>query len=102
MDSEQLSKVVDDQFGACRKLLVEKAAEYAPVDRLSNFKRSAAMQGITPKQALAGYMAKHTISIYEMIGSENSFSSEKWAEKIDDHINYLLLLKALLVEEGVQ
>lgn len=45
-------------------------------------------------------MAKHTVSIYDMARSDDSFSLEKWDEKITDHINYLILLRAVVVEEN--
>lgn len=45
-------------------------------------------------------MAKHTVSIYDMARSEETFPLEKWDEKITDHINYLILLRAVVVEEN--
>lgn len=101
MDKELLDSVVTEQINRCRDLLVVKAAEYAPEDRLMNFKKAAATQGVTLKQALAGMMAKHTISLYDMIWSGEEYDMEKWEEKITDHINYLLLLNAILEEEIV-
>lgn len=44
-------------------------------------------------------MAKHTVSIYDMSRANEAFPLELWDEKITDHINYLILLRALLVEE---
>jgi len=41
-------------------------------------------------------MAKHTVSIYDMCGSGEIYDIAKWDEKITDHINYLLLLRALV------
>lgn len=98
MDQATFAKVVKKQQETCRELLVEKGAEYGPVDRLHNFKISAAMQGCQEHQALAGMMSKHTTSIYDMIRSGEYYPMEKWDEKITDHLNYLLLLKAILVE----
>lgn len=34
-----------------------------------------------------------------MIRAKEAFPLEKWDEKITDHINYLILLRALVVEE---
>lgn len=81
--------------------LKAKAAEYATDgDRLHNFKVAAAIEGITPKQALGGMMAKHTVSVYDMIGTGNTYPLELWEEKIKDSINYLFLLWALVNEEA--
>jgi hypothetical protein len=49
-------------------------------------------------QALGGMMAKHTISIYDMIDTGNDYPMALWDEKITDHLNYLLLLKAVVSE----
>lgn len=80
--------------------LTAKAAEYATDgDRLHNFKVAAAVQGISPTAALAGMMAKHTVSVYDMIGDGEVHPMELWEEKIKDSINYLFILWALLHEE---
>jgi hypothetical protein len=99
MDGEQFADVVRTQFNVCEDVLVDKAREYATNDRLHNFKVAAALQGIPPKVALAGMMAKHTVSIYDMCNSNDIFPIDKWDEKITDHINYLVLLQALIIEE---
>ena len=81
--------------------MVNKAKEYATQDRLHNFKVAAELQGVSPVQALAGMMAKHTVSVYDMCLSGKTFQIELWNEKITDHMNYLLLLQGL-VEEQIQ
>ena len=76
--------------------LQSKAAEYASDDdRLHNFKVAASVQGTTPLVALGGMMAKHTVSVYDMIGSGTLYAPKMWEEKIKDFINYLFLLWAL-------
>ena len=80
--------------------LMNKAKEYATDgDRLHNFKVAASVQGISPTAALAGMMAKHTVSVYDMIGTGKVYDIALWEEKIKDSINYLFLLWALLNEE---
>lgn len=100
MNNKDFETVVGQQLDHCRDLLILKGKEYSTEeDKLHNFKIAAEMQGITQKQALGGMMAKHTVSIYDMIQSVNDFPLIKWDEKITDHINYLLLLRGILVEE---
>lgn len=100
MQSEDFAHVVERQQTACAEVLIKKGQEYAlDKDQLHNFKIAAQMQGVTVRQALAGMMAKHTVSIYDMCRSEEIFSKEQWTEKITDHLNYLILLKAIVVEE---
>ena len=83
-------------------VLTAKAAEDATDDRLHNFKAAAALQRITPVEALGGMMVKHTVSVYDLIhdyGTGKAIPPELWAEKITDSINYLSLLWALLNEK---
>ncbi len=82
--------------------LQKKKKEYTGdnQDRLSAFKVAAAMQGCSSEQALAGMMAKHIVSLYDMCyADKETFAAEVWDEKITDTLNYLFLLKAV-VEEG--
>ncbi len=98
MNAEQFNTVLNEQIDTIKGILQSKAKEYATDDRLHNFKVAAEIQNCTPEQALAGMMAKHTISVYDMINSGGDYSVEQWSEKITDHINYLILLKALVKE----
>lgn len=99
MITETFEKVVSDTLRHCTDMLIVKAREYATEDRLHNFRVAAGLEGISPRQALAGMMAKHTVSVYDMCrGGE--YPTETWDEKICDSINYLLLLRALVKEES--
>ena len=101
MNSEWFEKVVNEQIDTCKNILIDKAKEYATdEDRLHNFKNAAGMMSCDAKNALAGMMAKHTISVYDMCRSGKDYPIELWNEKITDHINYLLLLKAIVEEEN--
>ena len=99
MDTNSFNDILEEQIDTCRNMLIGKAKEYATNDRLHNFKVAADLQKITTRQALAGMMAKHTVSIYDMCHDDASFDMEIWDEKITDHLNYLLLLKAVVHEE---
>lgn len=98
MTPERFEVLINKQMDTCFDVLVRKASEYATEDRLHNFRAAAAVEGITPRQALAGMMAKHTVSVYDMC-RDGHYSLDQWAEKITDSINYLLLLWALVVDE---
>lgn len=102
MHSTTFNDVLSAQLDFCKEMLGLKADEYAvDSDRLHNFRVAAKLQGINMQQALGGMMAKHTVSIYDMIYSPNSNSTDLWQEKITDHINYLLLLRAIIAEENL-
>jgi hypothetical protein len=101
MKTETFEKIVNDQITRRTDTLIVKAREYATEDRLHNFKIAATIQGCTPVQALAGMMAKHTVSVYDLCRQHNTgltISADLWDEKITDSINYLLLLKAAISE----
>ena len=99
MNDTKFKEVVGDQLDRCLEILDKKSFEYAEDgDRLHNFKVAASLQECSVQQALSGMMAKHTISIYDLCRSNSEVSKELWDEKITDSINYLLLLKASLIE----
>lgn len=99
MKAEEFNEIIEIQIEKCRDVLIKKAKEYATGDRLHNFKVAADLQGISPITALAGMMAKHTVSIYDMADGQ-SYPMSLWDEKITDNINYLLLLAALIREQA--
>ena len=100
MENQKFTDVVNEQVEICLNMLISKNDHYNPAeDKLQSFKKAAHLEGITQAQALRGMMAKHTVSIYDMINSGQKYSMAQWDEKITDHINYLLLLKAVVVEE---
>ena len=45
-------------------------------------------------------LAKHLVSLSDMCTDGNDYTLERWAEKITDSINYLLILRAVVEEEG--
>ena len=98
MNKTNFERLFEEQVNRSRSVLVSKAKEYATEDRLHNFKVAAALEGKMPEQALAGMMAKHTVSVYDMAESGLAYPIELWQEKITDHINYLFLLNAIVRE----
>lgn len=100
MNSSEFNKHLERMQEITVETLKAKAAEYATDgDRLHNFKVAASVQGITPMQALGGMMAKHTVSVYDMIGTGEEYPVALWEEKIKDSINYLFLLWAMVQED---
>jgi hypothetical protein len=102
MTETEFLRVFESRVDKCRTVLKSKNAEYARGgDKLSNFKKAAALQGCCPEKALQGMMAKHQVSISDMINDLNDgiyTPMEVWDEKINDALNYLFLLDALLNE----
>lgn len=103
MLTPEFRETVQEQFMLCDNMLCGKAKEYATdEDRLHNFKVAAALKGETPRQALAGMMAKHTVSVYDMCMSDEDYPMELWDEKLTDSIDYHILLRAIIKEEKKQ
>ena len=101
MQTARFNSVLENTINNCTNVLGFKAGEYATEDRLHNFKVAANIQNCTPITALAGMMAKHTVSVYDLIQRHEqgeAIALDLWSEKITDSINYLLLLSALIQE----
>lgn len=102
MHPDYFNAVVAEVLSNCQNTLSSKGAEYAPdADRLHNFRIGAAIKKESMHKTLAGMMVKHTTSLYDMCmgPTPQEFPIDLWNEKIVDHINYLILLKAIIVEE---
>lgn len=102
MTDNRFRKSINETLTRCCELLLAKGIEYAGAqdDRLAAFKQAAALERTTPQRALFGMLAKHLISVQNMCDREiTDYSPERWAEKIGDAINYLLLLQGLVTEE---
>jgi len=117
MKNEEADKIIEEQIGIIRKSLKSKGDEYTQgdKDRLVNFKRSGEMRRTTPEDALLWYWTKHVISIIDIIDrltKENKRAGLQFIvdprsigiteklieEKINDLVNYPILLKMLLKE----
>jgi len=101
MDVKTFAEIFEEQFATSDGMLNSKRKEYAgeKVDVLHNFRQAAHLEGTNMREALAGVMVKHTVSLYDMMHEEHPRPMEVWSEKITDHLNYLILLKAIVIEE---
>jgi hypothetical protein len=102
MEGKQFDQIVEQQINDIKELLLSKGDEYVRgTDRFHNFKKAAKMAGITPIQALKGFMLKHEVSLSDMINDiENgrTVAISKLNEKMGDIIVYNILLKGLMIE----
>jgi hypothetical protein len=102
MTPQDFDELKDDILTQCNLTLSQKADEYSDGDRLSNFKKAAALSGGTPAQALMGFRLKHEIALNDYVRwlSEGKAVPMPWIrEKIVDLINYNILLLALIAEK---
>jgi hypothetical protein len=67
MLQEEFNNIVTKQMKKCWETLFNKGNEYSVQDdRLSHFKKAAAVMESTPKAALFGMLSKHLISLSDM------------------------------------
>jgi len=105
MTQDDFMRLVDSRYRSCCQVMTRKGMEYSRnEDKLHNFKRAAAMLGVTPEMALVGMMAKHLVSILDMVDDlqcrDSKPAPELLAEKMNDTHNYFYLLEALLSEKS--
>jgi len=102
MTPKDFFEMFDEYVKRCKDLMGGKSIEYSRNnDKLHNFKEAAKLERCTPEKALRGMLTKHVISIYDYIDdleNGNYHMLEEWDEKIIDNINYLVLLRGLLVD----
>lgn len=102
MTKEEFDRFFEQEVKTCKEIMDEKNADYAPGDdKLANFKQAAKLAAISPEKALWGFDLKHRTSIHQ--GIEGKICNGRWPlgwwqEKIRDHINYMVLLLALIEE----
>ena len=102
MNHDIFENIINAQMKECLDVLTSKGDEYSTgEDRLHNFRVAAEMQHVTLPQAVGGMMVKHSVSIYDMLVYPFAHDIMVWNEKITDHINYLLILKATLEDNSI-
>ena len=102
MDAIEFELLVNNRLFLTEKVLGQKADEYVLAeDRLSNFKRAAALQQCTPEKSLLGFVTKHIVALYDFVDKLEAGQVEdllRWNEKLGDIINYMILLEGLVIE----
>jgi hypothetical protein len=102
MEQDTFDAIVRTENEVSVEMLIVKAIEYADQgDRLSNFKKAAGIRGINPADALVGMLVKHFVSVSDMAKTPHAYSLDTWNEKLRDIRNYTYLLKAVLLDIGV-
>lgn len=105
MKRTDVIKILYTTLGSCEQLLIQKGHEYSgDDDALENFKRAGIRRDISPMAVLMIYMDKHLDSINQYVLDIQAGRALNLSEpidgRIDDAINYLILLKALIHESA--
>jgi len=97
-DFERLQK---ELFNHCFNLTRQKGEDYTRgnADVLHHFKETAKSFGITPMQVCGIFMKKHFDAIFNYIKTGGKSESEPIDTRLQDAINYLTFMKALIIDE---
>lgn len=99
-NTEYIDTIKKNTFDHIDRLLGTKGAEYSSdTNRFENFLDAGRSENMPPEKALWYMMLKHYISIRKFVMelvTDRRRSVDKWSEKIDDMIAYLILLKAMI------
>ena len=103
MTREEFSKRVEKRIDLVRQTLLTKHKEYAKDDNVfRNFDEAAGGFSLhsTSAEVLWSYMTKHLVSIKDIVADNKPVDASVVSEKIGDVINYLILLEAMLNQQG--
>jgi hypothetical protein len=103
MTREDFSNRVEKRIDLIRQTLLTKHKEYAKDDNVfRNFDEAAGGLSLhsTSAEVLWSYMTKHLVSIKDIVADNKPVDPSVVSEKIGDVINYLILLEAMLNQQG--
>jgi len=103
MNHQEFTKIVQETHAMTDALLLSKGEEYAGnADRLAKFKRGAHLTGATPLQVAFIYAAKHWDALSTFVRKDATGLKQQLSEpiegRLDDLINYCILMKAIIKE----
>jgi hypothetical protein len=102
LNAEDFNMIVDDCAEKMKATLQKKSGEYSRGgDRFHNFKVAGRRRDMSPERALAGMKEKQCVSVEDIIDDIDNGVLPTMAmldEKFGDEINYLVLLKGLIIE----
>lgn len=103
MTREDFSNRVEKRIDLVRQSLLTKHKEYAKDDNVfRNFDEAAGGLSLhgSSAEVLWSYMTKHLVSIKDIVADKKPVDTAVVSEKIGDVINYLILLEAMLNQQG--
>jgi len=101
MTNDRFYKLMAETFDSALKIAKSKGQDYTVgnPDALWNFKEAGRDIELSPEKALYIGMNKHYKAIVNYIKTGGQSESEPIDERIKDCINYLVLLRGLIVEK---
>ena len=102
MKNDIFDKHIEAQLQRCYDDLVTRSTYGPKDDRLHDFVAYANLAGLSLEQACGGYLGKCLVNLYSMIKASNkeaTYSPEQWTVKINEAIDYLLILSVIVQQE---
>lgn len=100
MTQEEYQSFIEGTVKSCLDLLYKRNAMYNDVehevDRMRNFRSTAYLMHTDPISSAGGMWSKHIAHLCDLIADGQSHTFEEWMEPIQDCINYLLIMSALV------
>lgn len=101
--SEHFDKVINETLEEIKNLLVVKGKEYRRNNNpYHNFERGAEITNLSKEEVLQGFLLKHIISLEDMrndLKKGKLPSYDKVQEKYNDCLTYILIEKAMILEQ---
>jgi len=99
MTSDELLDNMSDRFARCLEISQRKNADYAgDADPFANFRMSS-MVGVDPRRAILVRITDKLSRISRLLDHEPAVADEPIQDSIDDAVNYLAILGALIDSE---
>lgn len=95
MTRTEQEKHFEEFIAKMRTILFAKGDDYANADRLSNFKLSGAICGMTPQQQCLSLIATKVARLGVLVGSTDKPKNESIEDSITDLANYAVLLSMI-------
>lgn len=98
MNIERQRQVFEETIGTMREVMFKKGNDYAGEDRLSNFKLSGAICGLTAEQHCLALIAVKVARLGQLITGGKKPNHESVEDSILDLANYSVLLRMILMD----
>lgn len=101
MTNKDFYELMKNTFANCEGIARVKGEDYTKgsADALANFKEGGKALNVDPKVVAWIFLNKHYQAITNFIRTNGQSQSEPIEGRIDDLINYLVLLKGIIVEQ---
>lgn len=91
----------DVMVSRMRETLINKGDDYANTDRLSNFKDTAAICGLQPRQIVLTMIAIKVARLGVLLNKPDGPINEPIADSVLDLANYAILLDMVVAETDI-